>query len=251
MAIPPFPPHCGLSHQTLCWQGLEHAHRCMCAHTSLSSRIVRYRLLYKTAFSKVCCERSSSPKSQPSVGRIAAKSTWVPHASYSRWSPTVGIPVTLALLFLSSQDSRPGRQQWCNWPWQAVLWVCALQEVNALPKGHGTCTYNRMLWTVSSLQKNSYFLTPCPSIPLLISFFWEREKHWSVASLMCLNWGPNPQSRQAPWLGIKPRPCGSGDEAPTNWVTQLGPEKLVCLNPQYLSENELGDRAFKEIIKLK
>ena len=31
-----------------------------------------------------------------------------------------------------------------------------------------------------------------------------REKHWSVASLICLDWELNPQPRYVPWLGFKP-----------------------------------------------
>ena len=48
-----------------------------------------------------------------------------------------------------------------------------------------------------------------------------REKHRPVASGMCPDQGPNPQSRHVPWLGIKLVTFHFVGWCPTNWVTPV------------------------------
>ena len=53
------------------------------------------------------------------------------------------------------------------------------------------------------------------------------EKHWSVASRMHHDRGPNPQPRHVPWLGIKLVTFGFLGRCPTSWGTQSGPGSFL------------------------
>ena len=59
----------------------------------------------------------------------------------------------------------------------------------------------------------------------------QYEKHQSVASHMCPDWGSNPKPRYVPWLEIQPSAFWcigwSSDQVPTNWATQPGELKFI------------------------
>ena len=49
-----------------------------------------------------------------------------------------------------------------------------------------------------------------------------REKRWPVTSCVHPDWGPNPQFRCGPWLGIEPATFWCTGQRPNNWASWPG-----------------------------